>query len=416
MTKYLLLHISDKLYFLNFSSKNQEVQDFVLKDNNHEEVSQLLEAFCSQLTSNFEIYLFSDKLTLHTLDLSKQTPTTNKSLIQQFLLFELENVVDILPDNPVLIFHKEAEHTYNCLLTEENFVHELKNVCLQADGKLAYLGHPAGFFASLYTNNSVEIFENTVHCQSSKSKNSYHFSSSLTSEYQAVQQYLVKNSMKSPTIYNLAKRDIIPLEGNISEVKFDEIKTKDLIKALKNKLRTSPVLNFKSTPKNLKKSFPLLTSFLLSVSLFAYCLFSIYDSNQNLENLITKNKIKVKDFKAEKVSFKMQIEKIPDLEQERAKLKNKEIVLKNVNFWPDLLECMAESIDDSSQLTHVNSAQKDVVTIQGITLNVLKIQEFIKGLEADSSLDVIVSEKTISQEMINNHKLWRFKISLGRKL
>ena len=413
MTKYLLLHISDKLYFTNFNSATQELQELPTLEGEHDDLAQLIESFCSQLTSNFEAYIFSDTLTLHSVDLSKQAPTSNPALIEQFLYFELENLVDLLPDDPVLKFKKDKEHIYHCLLTDNKLIHELKNQCAKFGGKLAYLGHPAALMSS--KTNSVEIYANTIFCQGSKEKVYFDIDSSIPTEYESVQQWLSQRAITNPEIHNLANRSIVALEGDISLTTIESIKSKDLIKKLRSQLKFVPLINLKSKPRNLKKSLPVLISFLLSLFIFAYSLMSNLAIKQDLENQITKKKQKQTELKSKNQSLRDEFKEIPELEKQIAELHYNQIVLKNVEFWPRLLGNIAEAIDENSQLTKIETDNKDVVTLEGLTLSVLKIQGFIETLEQDEKLNIQISDKKIKQELINDHKIWKFKISLRRR-
>ena len=227
MIKYLILHIAGKLYFTSFNAKNHELQGFSNGDENDPDLSILLSAFCGKLTSNFEVYLFSDTITQHTVDLSKQALAGNVSLVEQFLLFELESVVDLLPDNPVVRFTKDKGSLYHCLLTDETLVNDLQNICLQYGGKLAFLGHPAGFVSSQNKNNAIEIFEETVHCQSLRGKCSFSLNSSLPTEYESVQKWLASKSLRNMAIYNLGGQEVIPLEGSMIHYDICSLNSKD---------------------------------------------------------------------------------------------------------------------------------------------------------------------------------------------
>ena len=224
------------MFPVNFTSlqliqKTDNLQEYVQENVEEDDLSGVLGDFCSKLSSNFEIYLFTDSLTLHSVDLSKQaTSVNNVSLLEQFLLFELENVVDILPDSPVLKYVKDRGNIYHCLLTEESVVNDFKNICQQFGGKLAYLGHPAGFIASLEKKSCAEVFENTVHCQALNDQASFHLNSPLPTEYDQVQKWIAKLSLRNISIYNLSGKAVIPLEGNIVEKKISEISSKDILK------------------------------------------------------------------------------------------------------------------------------------------------------------------------------------------
>ena len=414
MIKYLILFISGKFYFTSFNTKNQELQEFEPENNDELDLSLVLAEFCEKLTSNFEIYLFTDTVTLQSVDMSQQAPSANKSLLEQFLLFEIENAIDILPENPVLKFLKDNESFYHCLLTEDSVVNDLKNVCSQFGGKLAQLGHPAGFFSDLEKKNCVEVFENTVHCQNLNDKASFNLNSSLPTEYDSVQKWIFKRSLRNVSIFNFSGKDVIPLEGNILESKLSELNSKDLIKVFKHRLKSSPVLIFNKNKKNLKKQLPLIISLTISLILFSYLIIGNWSLISQLEVNIEKKKVSKQELESQKKGFEKKIDEIPTLEEKISKLKANEIIYQNVKFWPGLLENLANSFDEFSQLTKVTSEKDDTVTIQGITLDVLKIQKVLNSLESDENLRVAVLEKSVRKERINDNDLWNFTIKLVR--
>ena len=176
--------------------------------------------------------------------------------------------MDILPESPVLKYIRDKENIYHCLLTEESAVNDFKNVCLQFGGKLAQLGHPAGFVSSLNKNNCVEVFENNVHCQSLSDKASFTFNSSLPTEYDSVQKWIVNRSLRNLSIYNLDGKDVIPLEGNIIDFDLHSLKPQDLVKVLKGRVKNSPILVFNKRKKDIKKQLPLIIS--LSASIYCF--------------------------------------------------------------------------------------------------------------------------------------------------
>lgn len=414
MIKYLVLYISGKLYFTSFNSKIDELQEFIPENNDAGDLSLILAEFCERLSSNFEVYLFTDTLTLHSVDLSKQAPAGNASLVEQFLLFELENVVDILPDSPVLKFIKDKENIYHCLLSEDSVINDLKNVCLQFGGKLAQLGHPAGFLSSLDKKNCVEVFENTVHCQSLNDKSSFSINSSLPTEYEGVQKWMVNRSLRNVSIFNLAGKGVIPLEGNIVDTDLSILNPKELLKLLKARVKSSPVFIFNKRKKNLKKLIPLVASFSLSLIIFSYLLLSNMNANKQVESEIDKKKEAKKTLENQRKEFQKKFAEIPQLQKKVSKLRASEIVFQNVEFWPGLLENLAEIFDEESQLTKVESDKGDTVSIQGITLDVLKMQEIVYSLENDQELKVAILDKEVKKERINDNDIWNFTIKLMR--
>ena len=394
MIKYLILFISGKLYFTSISSKAQTIQCFT-SENESEDLGLLLTEFCEKLSSNFEVSLFTDTLTLHTVDLSKQATAANASLVEQFLLFELEGVLDLLPENPVLKFLKDKDHLYHCLLTEQSVVNDLKNICHQFGGKLTQLGHPAGFLSSLGKANSVEIFPNTVHCQSLHDQCSFSLNSSYPTEYEDVQKWLVSHSLKNLNILNLSDKEIIPLEGNIQKADLSQVTAKELVKALKVKYKKSPVFILNKKNKSLKKQLPLIVSFFISLIYFSYTIFMGVSTNKSLEEKIDKKKVAKKKMVLQQGDYQKKIDDVPELEKKIAGLEVDKIVLENVNFWPALLETLAQAFDESSLLTKVDTKVGDSVSVEGMTLNVTKIQEVANALEQDKRLNINILEKSI---------------------
>lgn len=414
MIKYLVFFISNKLYYTSFNTKTQKLQEFELENSTDDDFSLKLAEFCEKLNSNFEVYLFTDTLTLHSIDLSKQAPAGNASLVEQFLLFELENIVDILPESPVLKFIKDKENLYHCLLTEDSVVYDLKNVCLQFGGKLAFLGHPAGFLSSIDKKNCVEVFENTVHCQTLNDKISFSINSALPTEYGGVQKWLLNRSLRNVSIFNLGGKDVIPLEGDIVDKDLSELNSKDFLKLLKARVKSSPTFIFNKRKKNLKKVIPLTASFTLSILFFCYLLFSNMNESKYLKTQLDKKKAVKKTFENQKREIQKKFTEIPKLQAKVSRFKASEIVFQNVKFWPRLLENLAENFDEESQLTKVESDKGDTVSIQGITLDILKIQAIAKSLESDKSLKVAILEKSVKKERVNDNDIWYFNITLMR--
>ncbi|MCM8536061.1 MAG: hypothetical protein NE334_09010 [Lentisphaeraceae bacterium] len=414
MIKYLILFVSGKFYFTSFNSKNERLQEFIPENSDDGDLSLILAEFCEKLTSNFTVYLYTDTLTLHTIDLSKQAPAGNASLVEQFLLFELENVVDILPDSPVLKFIKDKESLYHCLLTEESVVNDLKNVCLQYGGKLAHLGHTAGFLSAMDKKNNVEVFENTVHCQSLNDKSSFTINSSLPTEYEGPQKWIINQSLRNVSIFNLAEKKVIPLEGKIIDTDLSDLNPKKLLKLRRARVKNSPVFIFNKRKKTLKKLIPLMVSFVLSLTIFCVALFSNIDKNSHLENQIDKKKAVKKTLEEKKKKFQSKFAELPQLKKQVSKLKASEIVFQNVKFWPGLLENLADVFDDNSQLIKVEGDKGDTVSIQGVTLNVLEMQKVVQSLERDQNLNIAILDKAVKKERINNNDIWNFTIKLMR--
>ena len=148
---------------------------------------------------------------------------------------------------------------------------------------------------------------------------------------------------------------------------------------------------------------------------FSFLIISNLSTNKGLESEADKKKVVQKNIETKKKELQKKIDEIPELEKKLAKLKASEIIFQNVKFWPGLLEALANSLDDYSQLTNVTTDSDESVTIQGITLKVLKMQELVDSLESDEDLKVAILEKSVSKERVNDNDLWSFTIKLSRQ-
>ena len=136
--------------------------------------------------------------------------------------------------------------------------------------------------------------------------------------------------------------------------------------------------------------------------------------NKELEAKVDKKKIIAKNLALQKKELEMKIDQIPLLKDKISKLNANEIIYQNVKFWPGLLENLGKSFDESSQLIEVSSELGDIVSIRGITLNLLKMQKVVKSLEASEELKVAILDKSVKKNRINDQNLWNFTIKLVR--
>ncbi len=412
MKKYLIIHIAAKTYYSNLSQQNTPFQEFSPVNADSNDFQAVLGEFCSKLTGKFELTLLTDELISQTVNLSQQAQAVNASLLEQFLLFELENSLDILPDNPALAFARVDTTKFHTTLITKNYIEKIQSVCKTFNGHLVYLGHPAGITSLLEKVNIVEVYSHTVHCSTSMEYSNFHINAPLPTEYEKVNEWQSKKLLKHVVIYNLAAQKILPIEGTIKEFDFTTINGKAVMNLLKDKQR--PAFNYKKMSQTQKENLLMLVSALIALIFFSTLTFSKYQKNKILETKLETNRKERQSLNNQKQQILTKFAEIIPLENKINDIQNHHFIENNLQFWPAFFETLAKSYDENSQLSGVATEKDNVVIIEGRTLNLLQMENTITNLQNNISLNITVIDKSVTKGLIGSADVWSYKIRILR--
>ena len=104
------------------------------------------------------------------------------------------------------------------------------------------------------------------------------------------------------------------------------------------------------------------------------------------------------------------------MQSQIASLRNRQIVLENVKFWPALLENLAEAFgEDHSVLTKIGLNSDNSVTVEGITIKLLQVHEIAQSIAQDQKLNVVIVNKSLKKDSDKDADMWTFTLKLARQ-